>query len=213
MNHRDFISKLGCMSNVNVLNLCFHTYRDFLFATSFSASTTTTSSSSPVLSLSLVSKLMLLSSTLFYVYVNFKTTSIKDNDDDNDNNKKIGKSLPKADNDNSNGNKSYDLSESNEQLLHYSPYKQVTSIVKRQSIIGKSLIAIKKDSSKESTTVKSDNDNFFHELSSGISVNSPVTTYDLEREIKYEDIFEDKGLNSSVSPLRKLKDDDNSTVS
>ena len=39
-----------------------------------------------------------------------------------------------------------------------------------------------------------------------------MTTYNVDREIKYENIYEEKDLNSSTSPLRKSKDDNDNSA-
>ena len=91
MDHRDFISKLGCF---NGQSYCFLTVKNFLEASSmYTSPQGSTSSQSTIKTFQ---NLMLLSSSLFVLYISIqKNFAIKDNDDDK-NDKNDSKTHPKT---------------------------------------------------------------------------------------------------------------------
>ena len=229
MDHRDFISRIGCMTGKGIQSYCFITYKNFLESSSLISSLRIPKASTSAASSFKI--LTLISSSLIVLYLSFKPTYFikgPDNDDDTaDDNKSILKSVENNNDDNKNNdikqsfglglgisgdhdhNKQIDILENHNENhvglgvgMSNNKKSLKPNSARRQTIISKSVVA-KKDNAIPPKPV---NDEFFDELSSGISINSPIT-YNLDEDLKYEDIFEDKELNINTSPLRKSKDE------
>jgi len=104
MDHRDFLSKLGCFNGQGIQSYCFLTVKNFLEASSMHTSPQGSTSSQSTFKT--FQNLMLLSSSLFVLYISIQQTfALKDTDDDkNDkNDKNDSKTHPKT----SSGNDDY----------------------------------------------------------------------------------------------------------
>jgi len=283
MDHRDFISKLGCLNGQGIQSYCFLTVKNFLEASSMYTSPQGSTSSQSTFKT--FQNLMLLSSSLFVLYVSIqKNFVIKDNDDDK-NDKNDSKTHPKASGNNDHGNngksntngttiglgvglsdshnkqvnkqtdgpkkvslglgvglsdshnkvadspirvglsdshnKQTNENKSNEQQLHVGlgvglsdtnvkagPTSNIGS-TRRQNIISKSVVGnSKKETEKTPILQKNDVHDVIDKLPTGIT--EPVShDVSFDDDIRYEDIFADKTLGISTSPLRKSKDDEN----